>query len=79
MKWESYVLSDKNHTSMVLVPPKFLNGHLCLSDDCVFHYTQSYPNDYVDIDGQDSMKWNDKRLNINSQLTIPYRGASRDK
>ena len=57
------MLSDKNHR--VLVPPKFLNGHLCLSDDCVFHYTQSYPNDYVDIDGQDSMKWNDKRLNIN--------------
>ena len=77
LKWESYVLSDKNHTS-VLVPPKFLNGHLCLSDDCVFHYTQSYPNDYVDIDGQDSMRWNDKRLNINWPIDNPIL-ALRDK
>ena len=70
LKWESYVLSDKNHIS-VLVPPSFLNGHLCLSDDCLFHYTQSYPNDYVDIDGQESIKWNDERLNINWPIDNP--------
>ena len=77
LKWESYVLSDKNHIS-VLVPPSFLNGHLCLSDDCLFHYTQSYPNDYVDIDGQESIKWNDERLNINWPIDNPIL-ALRDK
>mgnify|MGYP006101810559 FL=1 len=61
--WDSFVLDDKNMKS-VLVPPGFINGHLCLSDECVFHYTQSYPNDYVDSQDQISVKWNDKDLNI---------------
>ena len=43
----TFTLDDRNMKS-VLVPPGYLNGHLCLSNECVFHYTQSYPNDYVD-------------------------------
>ena len=70
LTWESYFISDRNHLS-VLVPPGFLNGHLCLSDECVFHYTQSYPNEYVDTNEQISVKWNDPMLKIEWPINNP--------
>ena len=47
LEWDSFLISERNHQS-VLVPPKFLNAHLCLSEECLFHYTQAYPHEYVD-------------------------------
>ena len=75
LKWDSFTLDDKNLKS-VLVPPQFLNGHLCLSDECVFHYTQTYPNDYIDVDGQYTIKWNE--LDINWPISNPIL-SERDK
>jgi len=66
----TFTLDDRNMKS-VLVPPGYLNGHLCLSNECVFHYTQSYPNDYVDSQDQISVKWNDKDLNITWPIDNP--------
>ena len=60
---ETFILSDRNHLG-VLIPAGFVNGHLCLSDECVFHYMQSYPKDYVDWFDQDVVKWNDEGLSI---------------
>ena len=77
LTWESYFISDRNHLS-VLVPPGFLNGHLCLSDECVFHYTQSYPNKYIDWQDQISVKWNDPMLKINWPINNPIL-SERDK
>jgi dTDP-4-dehydrorhamnose 3,5-epimerase len=59
-KWESFILSDRNGRQ-VLVPPKFGNGHLVLSDITSFHYKQST---YYNPAGQFTYKWNDPRLNI---------------
>lgn len=59
-KWESFVLSDRNG-HQVLVPPKFGNGHLVLSDVTAFHYKQST---YYNPAGQFTYKWNDPRLKI---------------
>ena len=70
LKWDSFIISERNHTS-VLVPPNFLNGHLCLSGECLFHYTQSYPKDYVDWMDQDALKWNDERIGINWPIDNP--------
>tara|TARA_B100002019_G_scaffold290226_1_gene307407 strand:+ start:1204 stop:1725 length:522 start_codon:yes stop_codon:yes gene_type:complete len=70
LDWEGLVLSDKNHRS-VLIPPGFLNGHLCLSQECLFHYTQSYPNEYVDWMNQTNMKWDDERLTIDWPIKNP--------
>ena len=39
-KWQSFILSDENRLQ-VLVPPKYGNGHLVLSDKTIFHYKQS--------------------------------------
>lgn len=59
-KWESFVLSDQNRLQ-ILIPPKFGNGHLVLSDMAIFHYKQS---GYYDRSGQFTLMYNDPKLNI---------------
>ena len=56
----SFTLSDKNR-KQVLVPPKFGNGHLILSEEAIFHYKQ---NTEYDRSGQFTIKWNDPELNL---------------
>lgn len=59
-QWESFTLSDTNRLQ-VLIPPKFGNGHLILSDTAIFHYKQ---NCYYNRAGQFSIKWDDPRFKI---------------
>lgn len=59
-KWESFVLSEQNHMQ-VLVPPKFGNGHLVLSEQAIFHYKQSTTYNRA---GQFTILWNDPKPNI---------------
>lgn len=77
LKWEKYTLNDQNHVG-VLVPPGFVNGHLCLSDDCLYHYMMSYGGDYIEPHEQVVIKWDDKRLNIDWSTTNPII-SERDK
>jgi dTDP-4-dehydrorhamnose 3,5-epimerase len=64
LKFKTFKLSHENR-KQVLVPPNYLNGFLCLSNICVFHYKLSYKGKYNDIKNQLSLKWNDKNLSIN--------------
>jgi len=59
-KWQGFTLSDSNRLQ-VLVPPKFGNGHVVLSDVAVFHYKQS---SYYDRSGQFTILWNQPELRI---------------
>ncbi len=59
-KWESFVLSEQNR-QQVLIPPKFGNGHVVLTEQAIFHYKQST---YYNRAGQFTLLWNDPRLNI---------------
>ena len=59
-KWKSFILSDENRYQ-VLVPPKFGNGHLVLSDKVIFHYKQTA---YYNPRGQFSYRFDDPRLGI---------------
>jgi dTDP-4-dehydrorhamnose 3,5-epimerase len=59
-RWQSFVLSDANRLQ-VLVPPKFGNGHLVLSEIAIFHYKQST---YYNRASQFTLLWNDPRLGI---------------
>ena len=70
LKWEGYILSDRNHIG-ILIPAGFVNGHLCLTDECVFHYMQSYPNEYVDWFDQEEVKWNDSQIGIEWPIDNP--------
>jgi len=45
----------------VLVPPKFGNGHLVLSELAIFHYKQST---YYNRADQFTLLWNDPKLDI---------------
>ena len=59
-QWDSFLLSDCNR-HQVLVPPKFGNGHLVLSEQAIFHYKQST---YYSGAGQFTLLWNDTKINI---------------
>ena len=59
-QWDAFTLSDKNRLQ-VLIPPKFGNGHVVLSEKAIFHYKQ---NTYYDRAGQFTLAWNDPALKI---------------
>ena len=54
---------------MVLVPAGCLNGHLCLSDKCIFFYKWS--EKYKQPDDQITVLWNDPELNISWPTDTP--------
>jgi dTDP-4-dehydrorhamnose 3,5-epimerase len=53
--WQSFTLSDRNR-QQVLVPPNYGNGHLVMSDHCVFSYKL---NSYYDRASQFTIRWDD--------------------
>lgn len=59
-KWQGFTLSEKNRHQL-LIPPKYGNGHVALSDISIFHYKQS---EYYNLDNQFTIKYNDPRFNI---------------
>lgn len=60
LKWESFILSSENRLQ-VLIPPNFGNGHLVLSDHCIFHYKMT---EYYDPANEKILRWNDPKANI---------------
>lgn len=59
-KWEGFTLSDVNRRQ-ILIPPKFGNGHLVLTEQAIFHYKQ---NTNYDKASQFTIKWNDPDFNF---------------
>lgn len=59
-QWTAITLSDKNRRQ-VLIPPKFGNGHLVLSESAIFHYKQT--TEY-NRSGQFTVLWNDPSVKI---------------
>jgi dTDP-4-dehydrorhamnose 3,5-epimerase len=75
----SLVLDYKDHNkTSVLIPPGFLNGHLILSDEAVFHYKWSYDGDYPDVSEQTSVNWADPKIGIKWLIDNPIL-STRDK
>ena len=68
LKWESYKLSADNNIQ-VLLPPSFVNGHLCISEHCIFSYKQS--TYYEGAENQMTVRWNDPALGIEWPITSP--------
>ena len=54
MKWESFILDDKERLSLV-VPPFYVNAHQCLTDTCIFFYKQN--TFYLGEKYQYTIKW----------------------
>ncbi len=59
-QWTAFTLSDKNRLQ-VLIPAKFGNGHLVMSETAMFHYKQT--TEY-NRSGQFTVLWNDPAINI---------------
>ena len=66
-RWESFTLSEQNRIQ-ILVPPKFGNGHLVLSERAIFHYKQ---NTYYNPKSQFTILWNDPEYSIKWPTTNP--------
>jgi dTDP-4-dehydrorhamnose 3,5-epimerase len=56
MQWTSFTISAQNRLQ-VLVPPKFGNSHLVMSDHAVFHYKLDA---YYDRKSQFTILWNNR-------------------
>jgi len=73
-KWTSFILDDKNKY-MVLVPPKFGNGHYVLSKKAIFHYKQ---NTLYERKSQFTINWKDPDFKIRWPCKKPIL-SNRDK
>jgi dTDP-4-dehydrorhamnose 3,5-epimerase len=66
-KWQSFIMSDNDY-DQILVPPKFGNAYLVLSDKAVFSYKQST---YYRKSTQFSISWKDPRFKIKWPIKKP--------
>tara|TARA_B100001964_G_C14057947_1_gene520057 strand:+ start:291 stop:791 length:501 start_codon:yes stop_codon:yes gene_type:complete len=66
-QWTSFTISDRNRLQ-ILIPPKFGNGHLVLSDITIFHYKQS--TNYNRLN-QFTIKWNDPNYDFKWPIKNP--------
>ena len=72
LNYLSIVLDSKSEIkTSVLVPPGFLNGHLVLSDQAIFHYKWAYDGEYPDVKDQTSVNWADPKINIDWAIKNP--------
>lgn len=67
LKWQSFILSSDNR-HQILIPPGFANGHLVLSEQCIFHYKMS---ENYDADNEIAIRWDDPKLGIYWPVTDP--------
>lgn len=68
LAWEGFYLNDRNRTQ-VLIPAGCVNGHLCLSEQCLFSYKQS--EYYSGADNQLTVRWDDPALAITWPVRDP--------
>ena len=68
MQTRMYALNDKNR-KQVVVPAGCINGHLVLSDKCIFSYKQNQL--YSGAQNQISVRYNDPWLNLPWQVSNP--------
>lgn len=68
LQWAAFFLSDQNK-QQVLVPPKFGNGYLVLSEWALFCYKQS--SYYAGADQQFTLNFKDPKIGIYWPVTSP--------
>jgi len=61
LAWETFAVNEKNRVQ-ILVPAGCANGHLCLSERCIFSYKQSQY--YQGTETQFTVRWDDPAVGI---------------
>jgi dTDP-4-dehydrorhamnose 3,5-epimerase len=59
-RWQGFTLSERNNLQL-LIPPKFGNGHVAMTDKVIFHYKQSAK---YDRGRQFTLRWDDPAIGI---------------
>jgi dTDP-4-dehydrorhamnose 3,5-epimerase len=72
---QTFTLTEHNKYQ-VLVPNGCVNAHLCVSEECLFHY--KFTHEYVAQKDQMHVKWNDPKYNIFWPINNPIL-SERDK
>lgn len=74
-KTKTFLVSHKN-PKLILIPSGCLNGHLCISDECVFYYKWSEL--YNGPDNQITARWDEPKYHIKWPIDNPFL-SERDK
>lgn len=78
MKKEEYILDgDDIESKSILVPPRTLNAHQCLSSFCIFHYKWS--EYYTSPENQWSIKYDDEDIKPDWNYNLNIIVSERDK
>jgi dTDP-4-dehydrorhamnose 3,5-epimerase len=72
LRSESFTLSETNRIQ-ILVPAGCANGHLCLSEKCIFSYKQS--EYYSGAQNQFTLRWDHPKLNLEWPISSPLLSA----
>jgi dTDP-4-dehydrorhamnose 3,5-epimerase len=77
IKQEYLLNSEDNENISVLVPPRCLNAHQCISSECIFYYKWS--EFYKEPEKQWSVNYNDKDINPNWDMSLDIIVSERDR
>lgn len=69
-KWQSFILSDKNH-HQIYIPPLYGCSYYALTDTILFHYKMSKSHS----DNQFTYRWDDPKFNIKWPTKTPTLGT----
>ena len=72
LRTETFSVSDQNRIQL-LIPAGCVNGHLCLSEKCIFSYKQSQY--YSGSENQFTVRWDDPKLNLKWPVENPILSA----
>lgn len=74
---QEYILDSNSEQSVsVLVPPRVLNAHQCLSEICIFYYKWS--EYYTEPEHQWSVRYNDQNIQPNWDTSLIHIVSDRD-
>ena len=74
---KEYILNgEAKEQQLILVPPKILNAHQCLTEECIFHYKWSHY--YTSPQDQWSVYFEDAMINPLWDKSIPLIISKRD-
>ena len=70
------IIFDYNKPKIILIPPYYANGHLCLSKVCLFHYKWSYKENILTQKNKKHI-YGDPKINIKWPIKTNF--GKRDK
>jgi len=66
---KTFITLDSKKPQAIFLPKGYINGHLCLSDDCVFLY--KWTKEYAGPEAQVTVKYDDPTLDIKWSIKNP--------